>query len=74
MKQEKTGFNIENVKMPPVFLPYVRPGSNVIKLSSMVIYRHSMVIPSFCVIKQHYLGNYCRMAVNYSRNIEFTLG
>jgi hypothetical protein len=24
-----------------------------------------MVILSFCVIKQHYLGNYCRMAVNY---------
>jgi hypothetical protein len=25
----------------------------------------SMVIPSFCVIKQHYLGNYCGMAVTY---------
>jgi hypothetical protein len=24
-----------------------------------------MVIPSFCVLKQHYLGNYCGMAVNY---------
>jgi hypothetical protein len=31
----------------------------------MVIYCHSMVIPSFCVIKQHYLGNCCGMAVNY---------
>ncbi len=26
MKQEKTGFNIENVKMPLVILPYVRLG------------------------------------------------
>jgi len=51
-------------------------GANVIKLFTTVVYCHSMVIPSFCVIKQHYLGNYCRMAVNYLRNIynmEFTL-
>ncbi len=39
------------------------PGPNVIKLFTAVIYSHSMVILSFCVIKQHYLGNYCRMAV-----------
>jgi hypothetical protein len=54
----------------------VSPGPNVIKLVTAVIYRHSMVMPSFCIIKQHYLGNYCRMAVNYHRNIynnEFTL-
>ncbi len=31
----------------------------------MVIYHHSMVIPSFCVMKEHNLGNYCRMALNY---------
>ncbi len=46
------------------------------KLFTVVIYRHSMVILSSCVIKQHYLGNYCRMAVNYIKNIyniEFTL-
>ncbi len=30
-----------------------------------VLYSYSMVIPSFCVIKQHHLGNYCGMAVNY---------
>ncbi len=30
-----------------------------------VIYCHSIVIPSFCVIKLHYLGNYHGMAVNY---------
>jgi hypothetical protein len=40
-------------------------GPNVIKLFTAVIYCHSMVIPSFCVIKQHYLGNYSRMAINY---------
>jgi hypothetical protein len=33
----------------------VKPGPNVIKLFTAVIYRHSMVILSFCVIKQHYL-------------------
>jgi hypothetical protein len=41
------------------------PGPNVIKLFTTVIYCHSIVIPSFCVIKQHCLGNNCRMAVNY---------
>ena len=41
------------------------PGANVIKLFTMVIYCHSMVIPSFCVIKLYYLGNYHGMAVNY---------
>jgi hypothetical protein len=38
------------------------PAANVIKLFTMVIYCHTMVIPSFCVIK---LGNYHGMAVNY---------
>ncbi len=41
------------------------PGPNVIKLFTAVIYCHSMVIPSFSVINQNYLGNYCGMAVNY---------
>ncbi len=41
------------------------PGPNVIKLFTAVIYCRSMVIPSFCVIKQHYLGNYGGMVVNY---------
>jgi hypothetical protein len=59
-------------------MSYVRSlsGSNVIKLFTAVIYHHSMVIPPFCVIKQHYLGYYCTMAVNYHRNIyniDFTL-
>jgi hypothetical protein len=38
------------------------PGVNATKLFTVVIYCHSMVIPSFCVIK---LGNYHGMAVNY---------
>ena len=41
------------------------PGANVIKLFTAVIYCHSMVISSFCVIKLYYLGNYHGMAVNY---------
>ncbi len=43
----------------------MRPGVNVIKLFTIVIYYHSMVIPSLCVIKLYYLGNYHGMAVNY---------
>jgi hypothetical protein len=35
------------------------------KKITAVIYHHSMVIPSFCVIKLYYLGNYHGMAVNY---------
>ncbi len=41
------------------------PGANVIKLFTAVIYNYSMVIPSFCVIKTYYLGNYCGISVNY---------
>jgi hypothetical protein len=43
----------------------LKPGANVTKLFTAAIYHYSMVIPSFCVIKLHYLGNYCEMAVNY---------
>ncbi len=35
------------------------------KLFTTIIYRHSMVIPSFCVIKHYYYSKYHRMAVNY---------
>ncbi len=38
---------------------------NVIKLFTTVIYLYSIVIPSFCVVKRYYLGNYCGIAVNY---------
>jgi hypothetical protein len=41
------------------------PGPNVIKLFTAVSYRLSMVIPSFCVIKLYYLGNYHGMTENY---------
>jgi hypothetical protein len=41
-----------------------QPVANAIKLFSKVIYHHSMVIMSFCVIKLHNLGNYHGMAVN----------
>jgi hypothetical protein len=41
------------------------PGANVIKLFTGVIYNHYMAIPSFCVVKLYYPGNYCGMAVNY---------
>jgi hypothetical protein len=40
-------------------------GPNVIKLFTIVIHLHSMVIPSFCVIKLYYLDNYRGMAVIY---------
>ncbi len=41
------------------------PGANVIKLFTAVIYHHSMVIPSFCVIKLCYPENDRGMAANY---------
>jgi hypothetical protein len=31
---------------------------------TVVIYSHSMVLLTFCVIKQYYHSNYYRMAVN----------
>jgi hypothetical protein len=43
----------------------MKPGANLIKRFTTVIYQHSTVIPSFCVIKLNYLINYCGMAVNY---------
>jgi hypothetical protein len=43
----------------------MKPVTNVIKLLIAVIYCNFIVIPSFSVIKQHYLSNYHGMAVNY---------
>jgi hypothetical protein len=40
-------------------------GAYVIKLFTAVIYHHSTVIPSFCVIKLYYHGIYSGTAVNY---------
>ncbi len=39
------------------------PGANVIKLFTVVIYHHFVVIPSFYVIKLYYLRNLYRMSV-----------
>jgi hypothetical protein len=44
-------------------LSYLRP--MLLNFFSGVIYCHSMVIPSLCVIKLFYLGNNHGMAVNY---------
>ncbi len=41
------------------------PGAHVIKLFTTVIYHHSMVIQSFCVIKLYCLGIYHEKAINY---------
>ncbi len=45
-------------------LPF-SPGANVINLFTIVLYCHSMVILSFCVMKLIYLGNYHGMALNF---------
>jgi hypothetical protein len=37
--------------------------ANVIKVFVTVNNFHFTSLPSFCVIKQSYYGNYCRMAV-----------
>ncbi len=69
-----TDYNLSSTPILKMEMPVVReeqqdsqstPGPNVIKLFITVIYRHCMVILSFYVIKQHYLGNYGRMAINY---------
>jgi hypothetical protein len=39
----------------------------------MVIYCHSTVILSLCVIKLYYHGNYCEMAVNYKGICEISV-
>jgi hypothetical protein len=56
---------IFGAKAADKMLVKLTPGANVIKLFTAVIYCHSMVRPSFCVIKLYYLGNYHGMAVNY---------
>jgi hypothetical protein len=43
----------------------VGPWGQCYKTFTAVIYHHSMVILSFCVIKLYNPGNYCGMAVNY---------
>jgi hypothetical protein len=61
-------FIILSVEAPFLsIVPQGSPGPNIIKIFTVVIYSHSMVILSFCVTKQHCLGNYCRMAVNLPR-------
>jgi hypothetical protein len=55
----------ENHKLMRITLYLETSGTNVIKLFTTVIYHHSTVIPSFCVLKLYYLGNYCVMGVNY---------
>ncbi len=49
-------------------------GANVIKLFTMVNYHNAIVIPSFCIIKLHYLGNYNGMALNYNGKMFYNIG
>jgi hypothetical protein len=53
---------LRHVSLPSTY--FTSSGPNVIKLFTAVIYHHSLVILSFCVIKPHYHGNYHEMAVN----------
>ncbi len=48
-------------------------GLNVIKLFTTVIYCHYIVIPSFCTIKQYFLGNYRGVVANYLDIVFLTL-
>jgi hypothetical protein len=50
------------------------PGANVIKLFTAVIYHHSMVISSFCIIKHYYYSKYHRMAVKYCGKKFYNIG
>jgi hypothetical protein len=49
-------------------------GASVIKLFTAVMYCHSMVIPSSCVIKQYYCGDYPTMEVNYHGKKFYDIG
>jgi hypothetical protein len=44
-------------------LSNIRPGANVIKLFTLVIYHHTMVLLSSCVIKHFDCGKYHRMVL-----------
>jgi hypothetical protein len=59
-----TGSRANPMKMQVTVKHPIKPGVNVIKLFTAVIYCHSMVLPSFCVIKHWYCSKYHRMAVN----------
>ncbi len=63
--EQHTFKNVNNCLYAKIYSYLETSGANVIKLFTAVIYCHSMAIPSFCVIKLFYLGNYHGMAVNY---------
>ncbi len=46
----------------------LEPGGQYYKLFTVVIYHHSMVMLSFCVMKIYYPEKYCGMAVYYHGN------
>ncbi len=52
----------------------IGPGANIMKKIITVIYCHSLVIPSFYVIKLYYHGNYSGMAVNYHGKKFYNIG
>jgi hypothetical protein len=58
-------FALFAIRFSPKMLMKSTPGANVIKLFTAVIYHHSMVILSFCVIELYYPENYRGIAVNY---------
>ncbi len=47
--------------------------ANITKLFAMVIYCNSLVLQSFCIIKQYYINNYHRMAIKYNCKSFITL-
>jgi hypothetical protein len=51
-----------------------RPKAYVIKLFTMVIYHHSMVMPSFWVEKLYCLGDLHGMAVDYNGKKFYNIG
>jgi hypothetical protein len=55
-----------------IFKP-LAPNVNDIKLFTVIIYCHSMVMPPFCVINLYYLVNYSGMAVS-TMAIFYTIG
>jgi hypothetical protein len=57
--------NVNNFLNTNIYSYLETARANVIELFTAVIYHHSMVILSFCVIKLYYPENCHGMAVNY---------
>jgi hypothetical protein len=60
----KLFFTARDVNYPAKRFIKLAPGTNIIKLFTVVFYPHLMVLQPSCVIKHNYCCKYHRMPVN----------